>query len=216
MESSRQRHERIGVGLAVAALVVASCNPGAGAGEVTGTIAIASCENGTRDYVLSPTFFSAEGTLDALHIRIQRGSDMSHDSDGVYIDVQNAGAIYTQLHGMIAMGVVAPEVTVPVADPASSTGVSLTLYLAESCPAGRGTVATVLPSRAGVGSVTFKAIYSPSDPSSTTAITGHFDDVVFQDPADVAACGTGSTRCARLSGWFDFIYNRGRPAQRYP
>ena len=191
----------------LAALALAACNAGTGTGVASGVVAIPGCLEPEMTYSLHPTFFSGEGSLSSLHIRMQRGSDLTSNSDGLWLDVADASAIYATLHPPMSM---APPVSVvlPIGDPATMESASMTLYLGQTCSTSFRDVAVVLPSASGT--VTFTAIYDPADASSDTAITGHFDDVVFADPT------VPDGRHAMLSGSFDFIYNRGRPAQRFP
>jgi hypothetical protein len=182
---------------AAGAVASGSCNPGAGAGELTGTMTIADCGLYDASYDLEPDFFIAEGVLSGLHLRIQRGSDLPLRSDGLWIDVASSAAI-------VDLGLGTP---VPVAADSREDAVKVSMYFNDTCRVSRHVAPAVLE---GVGgTVTFTKIYVPGG-DSLLNIVGTLDAVELVDPA------SPTTRHAVISGSFDFIYNRGRPAQRYP
>ena len=176
---------------------LSSCNPGAGVGEVRGVVTVGDCGLVDAPFDLAPDFFVAEGQHGGLHLRIQRGSDLPLRSDGLWIDVLSSGAL-------LEAGLGTP---VPVAAGSREDAVKVSLYLNATCPAERSERPVLLE---GVGgAVTFSELYDP-DADGPPAIVGTLDEVVLIDPAAPEA------RRATLSGSFDFLYNRGRPAQRFP
>ena len=177
---------------------ILACNPGTGIGALTGTVTVADCELVDAPFDLDPDFFIAEGVLGGLHMRIQHGSDLPLRSDGFWIDVLSSRAV-------LDLGLGTP---IPVATGSRTDAVKVSLYLNASCPVLRHEAPAVLE---GVGgTITFTRIYDPAADDSEPNIVGTFDAVEFIDPA------RPTTRHATVSGNFDFIYNRGRPAQRYP
>ena len=136
--------------------------------------------------------------LGGLHMRLQHGSDLPVRSDGFWIDVLSSRAV-------VDLGFGTP---IPVATGSRTDAVKVSLYLNASCPVLRHEAPALLE---GVGgTITFTQIYDPEADDSEPNIVGTFDAVEFIDPA------RPTTRHATVSGNFDFIYNRGRPAQRYP
>ncbi len=183
--------------LAVALVAGVSCNPGAGEGEVGGVVTVRDCGLVDAPWALEPDFFVAEGLRDGLHLRIQRGSDLPLRSDGLWIDVLSS-------RGILEAGRGTP---IPVATGSRDDALKVSLYLNATCPALRHEAPVLLE---GVGgTVTFAEVYDPAAGGSP-AIVGTLDDVTLVDPAAPEA------RRATLSGSFDFLYNRGRPAQRFP
>jgi hypothetical protein len=82
-------------------LTVAACSLGQGQGSVTGVLNVPDCWSGQFD--LHPDFFAAVPAssapngvatpIDAVEIRIQNGSDYENFSDGLIIDVDDAGEV---------------------------------------------------------------------------------------------------------------------------
>lgn len=180
-----------------AAMAVYGCNPGAGTGQVSGTLTLTDCGIVNQPYALDPDFFIAEGLLHGLHIRMQHGSDLPLRSDGLWIDVLSSQAI-------IDLGLGTP---VPVASESREDAIKISMYFNATCPVIRHEAPAVLE---GIGgTITFRQIYDP-DSDGTPNIVGTLDAVELVDPSAPA------TRRATMSGDFDFVYNRGRPAQRYP
>jgi hypothetical protein len=189
---------RVGLGFAaLVAVAASSCNPGAGAGELRGFVTVRDCGLVDAPFDLAPDFFVAEGQRGGLHVRIQRGSDLPLRSDGLWIDVLSSRAL---LEGGLGM-------PVPIASGSRGDAVKVSLYLNASCPAARGETPVVLEGIAGT--VAFTDLYDP-EADGPPAIVGTLDDVVLVDPA------APDDRRATLSGSFDLLYNRGRPAQRFP
>jgi hypothetical protein len=189
---------RAGTGIAaLLAVAASSCNPGAGAGEARGLVTVRDCGLVDAPFDLAPDFFVAEGQRGGLHVRIQRGSDLPLRSDGLWIDVLSSRAL-------IEAGLGTP---VPVASGSREDAVKVSVYLNDSCPADRGETPVVLE---GIGgAVRFSELYDP-EADGPPAIVGTLEDITLVDPA------APDDRRATLSGSFDLLYNRGRPAQRFP
>lgn len=170
------------------------CSVGHGDGEITGTAALGGCRS-EGEYVLGPTGFFADRVQHLLSIRVQRGSDDEFRSDGLAVLVLDANAVARDALGRDL-------------DLAADAGrwVELTAYFNETCPPGRDQIPSVL-SAVG-GRIRFDSIYAP-DVDSGVRILAFLSDVRFEDPLR-------PDRWAVLSGFFDFLYVRGRPAQRYP
>ena len=181
--------------LGLGACLLTACSIGHGTGEVSGTVAIPGCLP-ERPYELRPTVFFAEATEQVLKIRVQRGSDIEGQSDGISVLVDNAALVKQSLIDQdLPIGVdAAPRVDV-------------TLYLNDTCPAARDRTPVALS--AVSGTIRFGAIYAPKVNEKQVRVAADLTDVRFQDPRD-------GTRFAVLSGDFDFLYVRGSPAQRFP
>jgi hypothetical protein len=180
------------------AVVLAGCSVGAGDGEVNGTLLVAGCFP-EGPYVLSPSAFFAAAREDQLSISIQRGSDKDVKSDGLAILVRDAAEVKQHWLGMeLAIGGEADAGT-PVVD--------VTAYFNETCPSGRTRAPTALKAVSGV--IRFDAVYAPRVDASSVRVSGELRDVRFARDGD-------ETSFAELDGSFDFLYQRGRPAQRFP
>lgn len=155
-------------------------------------------------YDLEPSSFFAHvipGETDSagemLEIRVQQGSDLDNKSDGLWILVRDAKLVKEERLG------------VPITlDGTESALVRMNLYLNETCEPSR--TETPVNYEARAGTITFRNLYAPSVSEREVEIAASFRDVELVDPAAPAA------RRAILSGDFRFLYNRGRPAQRFP
>ena len=199
--------------VACALAVLASCSVGSGTGSLRGSVSIADC-NGTgwtEDPVdLLPDFFSADYVEDPgtpgmlrrlLTIRMQHGSFREGDSNGMAVLVRDVNQIARESIGV--------PITVS-SDPAAP--VELTLYLNERCLSGfpRDFVRVPVVLGAVSGTITFDAVYAPDLSDTGFELAAHFEDVRFED--DIRP----DVRFAVMSGYFSFLYQRGRPAQRFP
>lgn len=184
----------------LSALPSVACSVGHGEGEVSGTMAVAGCR-AEGPYELGPTAFMAESVEQVLKIRVQRGSDIEVRSDGLAVLVEDASRVKRELLGTdVAVGGARPlRDTMPRVD--------LSLYLNESCPAERDRTPVVLG--AVSGTIRFRSIYAPRVNDDEVRIAAEFRGVRFEDPRV-------ADRWAVLDGSFDFLYVRGRPAQRFP
>lgn len=215
--SLRERRRRRAAALpltlvALTFLLLAACSVGVGEGFVSGSVRVDECRLDQPAFDLMPNFFVAEfvsdpelidrtATLRHLNMRIQRGSWREVDSDGLFVSVADVNELERSLIG----------VPIAITDEATAM-VHLTLYLGQTCRSGfpdnHWTRSVILP--AVSGTITFDAIYAPGLGDPDGEISATFDDVYFTDAAEP------DTRQATLSGAFSFVYQRGRPAQRFP
>lgn len=194
MASSRDVRKSLWAALLGVVLGLSSCSVGHGDGEVTGEVFVLGCRRGA--YSLNPTAFFAQAAEQVLRLRIQRGSDVEVRSDGVAVLVEDATLVKREwLDKDVAVG------------PGSEPRIDLTLYLNQSCPAERDKTPVVLSSVSGT--IRFSEIYAPQVDPDEVRIEARFSDVRFEDPRT-------DTRWAELDGYFDFLYVRGSPAQRFP
>ena len=171
-----------------------SCSVGQGEGELSGQVDVQGCETTAR-YELRPTAFFAQAVENLLRIRVQRGSDLEVRSDGLAVLVSDASRVKEEFLG------------VPLDVTSMSPGIDVSVFLNESCPPGRDRTPVVLS--AVSGTIRFDAIYAPKVDDDEVQIHAELSDVRFVDPRN-------DKRSAVLSGWFDFLYTRGSPAQRFP
>ena len=190
MASSRN----IALALATALPLAGSCSVGHGTGDISGRVEVAGC-NTTPRYELRPTAFFAQSVEDLLNIRVQRGSDLEVRSDGLAVLVSDASRIKEDFLG------------VPVDVTSKDPMVKVSVFLNESCPPGRDRTPVVLG--AVSGTVRFDAIYAPEVDDDEVQIHAELENVRIVAPRN-------DERSATLSGWFDFLYTRGSPAQRFP
>lgn len=190
----RSRLARFGVGLG--ALLVASsaaCSVGHGEGELNGTVSIPDCRSG--EYRLEPSAFFGQAVENLLRLRVQRGSDLEVRSDGLAVLVSDASQVKREFLNR------------PINVAEVPARVSVSLYLNASCPTGRDKTPVVLP--AVSGTIRFEAIYAPRVNDDEVQISAELQDIRFEDPRN-------PERTAELSGFFDFLYVRGSPSQRFP
>lgn len=171
-----------------------SCSVGHGEGDVKGEVAVPGCRSGA--YSLNPTAFFAQTAEKLLRITVQRGSDIEVRSDGLAVLVEDASRVKREfLDQELEVG------------PAGDPRIDLTFYLNASCPAERDKTPLVLG--AVSGTIRFLHIYAPRVNDDEVRVQATFENVRFADPRN-------DQRWARLSGFFDFLYVRGSPAQRFP
>jgi len=178
----------------VATWVLAGCSVGRGEGELVGNVDVVDCP-GVGEYHLKPTFFGAEPVDELLEIRVQRGSGAVNVVDGIYVLVRDAAQLQESQLGEELM----------VNNDEGPVGV--TLYLNKTCPPARSRSPVTLP--AVSGRVRFDSIYAPLGDESEVEIAAELIDVRFVDPRN-------AERRAELSGYFSFLFERGRPAQLFP
>lgn len=84
---------RLAIVAVLAAIVAPACSLGQGTGACQGVLDVPNCWAG--DFDLHPDFFAAVPTpgTDALQLRIQKGGDYVNFSDGVIIQVDDAGEV---------------------------------------------------------------------------------------------------------------------------
>jgi len=193
------------VSLLLVLLVSFGCSAGVGEGDVVGNVWAPACGLAGDAYEMRSNFFSADPTHDFLDIRVQRGSDFEDVSDGMAVSVRAASEVAAILGTPIALE---DPLELPRAQPDERPLVAMSVYLNRTCPIGAHRFPVAY--QAVTGEITFTAIYAPELPGSALEVTAAFSDVRFVDPS------TPETRYAILSGNFSFIFNRGRPAQRFP
>jgi hypothetical protein len=180
------------------AALLAGCSVGAGEGEVNGTLLVVDCF-AEGPYVLSPSAFFAAAREDQLSINVQRGGDKDVKSDGLAILVRDASEVKRSWLGT--------ELAIGGETDGGAPVVDVTAYFNETCPSGRTRLPTALKAVSGV--IRFDAIYAPRVDANAVRISGELRDVRFAREGD-------STSYADFDGTFDFLYQRGRPAQRFP
>ena len=181
--------------LALLAAAVTACSVGHGEGELSGTVQVAGCRTQGR-YDLKPSAFFAQAVQQLLRIRVQRGGELEIRSDGIAVLVEDASLVKRKY-------LAKPLSLAPDAEPR----IDVSLFLNASCPPGRDKTPVVLS--AASGTITFDEIYAPQVKSGEVAIAARIDGARFEDPRS-------PDRRAELSGHFDFLYERGGPAQRFP
>lgn len=192
------------MGLGAVLLVgVAGCSVGVGEGSATGQVWAPTCGLMGDAYDLHPTFFGADAPApgsDLLSIRVQRGSDLLGNSDGILVTVNGASKVYSMLGTPITLS------------DASDALVGMSLYLNETCPPVIGDPAhPPINYVARGGTITFTSIYAPDASGSGKETAATFDNVTF-----FANPNMPGNQHAVLSGYFRFIFSRGRPAQPFP
>ena len=195
--SPRLRHDVVlRVCAASLALFSIACSEGVGIGEVNGLVWAPACGLEATVLDLDPTFFAADPFDGSLEITVQRGSDFEDLTDGISIYVPSTEAV-------------AMELRTPIPLSASGLdGVRMNLFLHRTCRFSRDEPPVSYV--AIDGTIVFDAIYAPSLDENSLRTTATFSDVTLVDPAHP------ETRRAELSGEFTFLFNRGRPAQRFP
>lgn len=184
--------------IALCLVLAGGCSVGVGEGQATGVVNSPDCDLENEPYTLDPNFFAADPVEagDRLEIRVQRGGDFEDKSDGLALLVTGTTEIAATLLG----------VDQPLG--AADSRVVLSLYLNKTCRVDRNS--QPVNYIADSGTIRFTSIYTPDASDNETEIAAEFDDVVLTDDA------TPDERNATLSGYFRFLYNRGRPAQRFP
>ncbi len=177
------------------ALLLSACSVGVGEGEATGLVTAPECDLLGQEIDLRPDFFVADEFEGHLEVRMQHGGNYEYLSDGISIFVEDVARERGRLGTPLPLSV---EAEAPV---------RMNLYLNERCPADRRR--PPLNYVAVSGNLVFTAIYAP-ELDDNLQISASFDNVRFVDPSRSEA------RFAIFSGTLSFLYNRGRPAQRYP
>lgn len=192
-----------------AALSLVACSVGQGRGAIEGPLRISDCQLQVPNYQLGPTFFTADfvdnpgdsETRRMVTLRIQNGSFEATASDGIYVLIRDVNMLSREQLG----------VPIDVVD-AHDAPVQMTFYAGETCPAGFPEefwrVPVILD--AVSGTITFESVHAPDVDEDQFEFRARFDQVRFIDE------GRPDDRNATLTGWFDFLYQRGRPAQAFP
>lgn len=181
------------------ALGAVGCAVGDGEGALDGVVTAVDCDLDTRSYALRPTFFGADAFENILNIRIQRGSDPQDRSDGVLFQIRDTSGVQADLLG----------VPIPIEDRPDAL-LQMGLYLNATCPTDFTGLDRPVVLAGDGGTVTFDAIYAPEGRGGGREVEATVSGATLRDPGDP----TG--RRAEFDGFFRFVFNRGRPAQRYP
>ncbi len=217
---------RLRAGLAVLAIGWAAsltgCSLGTGEGELTSEALLAK-DCWEAGFSLDPDFFAALPSLDSVSLRLQRGSDIQEVADGALFVVSELERVRTEWLGVplpvrLPAGVVPPgSVPAPCdADCQTTPRVSFALYLHRSCHNQNVVLYAV------DGTITFDALFSgdPAEQLAADKLTSAAFDLTVADPRDVPLGGMPSDIppevTSRVSGWFEFYFERGEPAQPFP
>lgn len=177
--------------------LAAGCSVGTGAGSATGVINVPQCELENSSYSLDPTFWAGEFVVDdQLELRMQRSGAIESASDGVRLLVQDPTRIKQELLG------------VPLDLSELTPMVSMSLYLNDTCPVEFDRIPVNYESVSGT--VTFQAMYAPELDDDDLRITASWTGVRLEADA------RSGDHYAEIDGALNFVFNRGRPAQRYP
>jgi hypothetical protein len=205
------------------ALAEAGCSLGQGEGKVYSEKLYAK-DCWFDEYDLAPDFFAAVPFRDTQQIRVQRGSDLEEVSDGLLVLVDDTAKIRSVLGQPICVSL-PPDVRPPGSpigvDPNQGCPdgplVHMSLYLQRSCHNQNIVLYSVS------GHITFQHLFDgdPNEPSAEEKYTdATFDDVMVGDPRDVKlgdkAYDIPADKQSKLSGYFHFYFQRGRPGQPFP
>lgn len=176
---------------------------------------IAACWSGEFD--LAPDFFAAVPYRDSMQIRLQAGSDLQEVSDGVAIQVDDVPTIRaSQLGQELDVGLdpkllneIAPGIAQGAPPP-----VNLAFYLQFSCH-NQNIVLYAID-----GKITFTELFSgdPNESVGAEKLTNAAFEVTVADPRD-AIPGTldvPDELASKLTGQFQFHFQRGQPGQPFP
>lgn len=182
----------LGIGL-VLAVPLTSCAGGEGDGEISGAVFVPECGIDNTEWELRPNYFAQDPWENTALLRVQHGSNYQDLSNGLVISIRDVEAVRASFGTPIDLA-------------AEDTPVTITLTLDGTCRPRRRDPSVLLIARAGT--ITFDALYDPrADDGRETSAT--IDGMVMDDGEDPAST-------AELSGYFTFLFARGRPGQRYP
>lgn len=185
---------RFGRTLAVAlSLCLGACANGEGEGEVSGSVSAPECGIDNTAWELEPNFFVQDPWENTAVIRVQHGSNYQDLSNGLVISISDVEEVRASFGTPIDLA-------------AEDSPVTITLTLDGTCRPARRDPSVVLVARSG--SITFTALYDPGSgdgPETSATIDGLVMDDGEEEPST-----------AELSGYFTFLFARGRPGQRYP
>jgi hypothetical protein len=176
---------------------------------------VSGCWNGPFD--LGPSFFGANPDQEeSLTIRVQRGDNIEDVSDGLIVLVHDLQEVRMQLNTDIKVGM-PPGVSppgVPIVFNPDPPKVSLSLYLHNTCHQQNGTVYSV------DGTINFTNLFSGdlNEGSSENRRTKATFTASFADPRELAAASDDTAKAAvtsKVTGDFDFFFQRGQPSQPF-
>ncbi len=203
MAESSRRAERglapLACSLLLAALATTGCSVGVGSGEIVGTVSAPDCGLLEEALDVNPTFFVASPLPEGLEMRVQRGSSFPDVSDGLAVTLLGVETAHERLGEPMSLG------SLMGSEFRRGARAAMTLYLNATCPPDRERVPVVLS--ATEGRIVFESLHVPGSGSAEGEIAARFERVRAADSLG---------REARFSGWFRFVFNRGRPAQRFP
>ena len=192
------------------------CTVGQGEGQVESDhLYVNGCWNGA--FKLGPDFFGANPDKgESLMIRLQRGDNIEDVSDGLSVMVNDLQEIRKHLGEEIPVGMprgVTPP-GVPVVHSEDPPKVSLSLYLHNTCHQQNGTVYSV------AGSINFSKLFSGdlNEGSSENRHTVAKFEASFADPRELAEAVDEQAKAAvtsKVTGYFDFFFQRGQPSQPF-
>lgn len=216
MRGTRRTPRRVAAALAACAL--AACSVGEGRGEVTGSLRVGLCELNDDNYSFNPGFFVGDWSGGSLVVRLQDSGDNSEFTDELVFTVRDTAEVAQHLNEDLPVG---PPGTAPV---------QVSLGLNRSC--GRTSIVRRTPTvalYAYAGTINFGAIYngdSTGDAQARRTIVNRFRiflhdprparDYLASRPVGPEPIPTYPMSTGELTGFFDFIFVRGRPAQRFP
>jgi hypothetical protein len=198
-----------------AALLSLGCAVGEGSGNVTSDrLYIDGCWNGP--FELDPDFFAANPfRQEALIVRVQRGDNTPEMSDGIYVVINDLQDIRENDIGTdIPLGI--PEgiiVSGSEFDPKQSdTRVSIALYLHNTCHNQNGTVYSI------GGTINFSSLFSGdiNESDADERLTTAEFTADFADPRELTGDPEADAQViSRVTGNFNFFFQRGQPAQPF-
>ena len=191
------------------------CTLGQGSGEVTSDLLrVDQCWDGTYD--MRPDFFAGAPYRKSFHIRIQRGADHEEASDGIAILVDDVDYVRANLGLPLEVGLAAgvTPTGVPLEPDPDPPRVHIASYFHNTCRDQESTLHAVR------GTITFEHMFN-GDPNETKAAQRQSSavfDVVVADPRKQPPGGgtIDAHSLSRLTGWFQFYFERGQPAQPFP
>jgi hypothetical protein len=205
---------RVASGLAAIALTF-GCAVGEGSGNVTSDrLYIDGCWNGP--FELDPDFFAANPfRQEALIVRVQRGDNTPEMSDGIYVvinDLQDIreNSLNTDIPLGIPQGII---VSGSSFDPKEGDAkVSIALYLHNTCHNQNGTVYSI------GGTINFTSLFSGdiNESDADERLTTAEFTADFADPRELTGDPEVDAEViSRVTGNFNFFFQRGQPAQPF-
>lgn len=199
----------------ITAALTVGCAVGEGSGDVTSErLYIKGCWNGPFD--LEPDFFAANPfRQEALIIRVQRGDNTPEMSDGIYVVVNDLQDIRKNwLNTDIPLGI--PQgiiVSGGAFDPKQTDAkVSIALYLHNTCHNQNGTVYSI------GGTINFSSLFSGdiNEADADERLTKAEFSADFADPRELTGDPEVDAQViSRVTGNFNFFFQRGQPAQPF-
>ena len=167
-------------------------------------------------YDMRPDFFAGATYRDSYQIRIQRGGDRAEVSDGVAILIDDVGYVRSNLGLPLEVGL-SPGVTppgVPLVPNPDPPRVHLASYFHNTC---REQISTLHAVR---GVIVFEHLFNGdrNEPNAEQRLSSAVFDVVVADPRRQPPGGgpIHEDSLSRLTGWFQFYFERGQPGQPFP